>query len=173
MDKETLFKEIRQGRTLLWAGAGFSRYAGYPMGPGVVEKLYEELSKAQREELAASLQQKKPKCPDWTLPKFAQYFVDLHHGNRTRLIEILDNIFSAEPTRIDVHEKLARLTFINHIVTTNYDPLFELAYRPSRIQVVEQASQIPQIGNKEVALYKIHGQPSNPDSIIITARQVG
>lgn len=168
MDKETLFKEIRQGRALLWAGAGFSRYADYPMGAGVVEALYKELSNAQRQDIANQCGQDKLECPNWPLPKFAQYFIDLHHGNRTRLIEILDRIFSKEPKSIHVHEQLSKVTFIDHIVTTNYDPLFELAYRPARIHVVSQANQIPQIGNKPVNLYKIHGQPSSPESVVIS-----
>jgi hypothetical protein len=169
MDKEIVFKEIRKGRALLWAGAGFSRYADYPMGAGVVEALYKELTPAQQQELAEELDQEKPECPKtMPLPKFAQYFIDLNGGNRNYLIEILDRIFSAQPSKKHVHEQLARMAYFDHIVTTNYDPLFEIVYQPHQLHVVRQANQIPQIGNKKVTLFKIHGQPSVPESVIIS-----
>ncbi|MDO7849910.1 SIR2 family protein [Hymenobacter sp. M29] len=169
MDKEIVFKEIRKGRALLWAGAGFSRYADYPMGAGVVEALYKELTPTQQKDLAEELGQEKPECPNtMPLPKFAQYFIDLNGGNRNYLIEILDRIFSAQPSRKDVHEQLARIAYFDYIVTTNYDPLFELVYQPHQLHVVRQANQIPQIGNKKVTLFKIHGQPSVPESVIIS-----
>lgn len=32
MDKQKLFEYIRGEDVVIWAGAGFSKYAGYPLG---------------------------------------------------------------------------------------------------------------------------------------------
>jgi hypothetical protein len=169
MDKETIFKEIRRQQVLLWAGAGLSRYAGYPMGKGVVERLYQELSGTQKQQLAITLSQKQPECPSlMPLPDFAQYFVNLHYDNRQRLVEILDTIFSTLPTSRSIHDKLASIAFIDKIVTTNYDSLFELAYGYHNLHIVTQATNVPQGSSKDTTLYKIHGELRNPESLIIT-----
>ena len=168
MDKETIFKEIRRGQVLLWAGAGFSRYAGYPMGAGVVERLYRELSEEQRRRVADSQGQATPECPRMSLPDFAQLFVNLHYGSRERLVEVLTELFSATPTARDTHDQLAAIAYLDTIVTTNYDPLFELAYGSARLHVVTEGDNVPQIGRKPVTLFKIHGELSRPRSLVIT-----
>lgn len=169
MDKELLFKEIRRQRVLLWAGAGFSLYAGYPLGKGVVKKLYDELSSEQQRRLAENLGQEVPSCPiHLPLPEFAQYFVTLNNNNRDTLIEVITSIFSADPTDLHVHEQLATLAYIDYIVTTNYDTMFERAYGTANLHVVTEADNVPQIDKKPVTLFKIHGELTRPRTLIVT-----
>lgn len=44
MDKHKLFEYIRGEDVVIWAGAGFSRYAGYPLGGQLCDLLYQRLS---------------------------------------------------------------------------------------------------------------------------------
>lgn len=166
MDKETLFKAIRRQEVVLWAGSGFSRYAGYPMGAGVVEHLYGALSSAQRMQLAQELRQEKPECPDIPLPKFAELFLDLHGGNAHTLNQIVCDLFSARPQTMQTHEQLAQVAFIEHIVTTNYDRLFEYAYL-DRLHTVTSGTNLPYQKRGKTTLYKVHGDVQDPNSIIV------
>ncbi|GAB2960598.1 hypothetical protein GCM10027048_30500 [Hymenobacter coalescens] len=167
MDKETLFKAIRRQEVVLWAGSGFSRYAGYPMGAGVVEHLYGALSSAQRLQLAQELRQEKPECPDIPLPKFAELFLDLHGGNAHALNRVVCDLFSARPQTMQTHEQLAKVAFIEHIVTTNYDRLFEYAYL-DRLHTVTSGINLPYRQRGKTTLYKVHGDVHDPNSIIVT-----
>lgn len=167
MDKETVFREIRQQQALIWAGAGLSRYAGYPMGAGVVKALYNALSGAQRQLLAESLSASEEGLLKLPLPDFAQHFIDLHQGNKQRLVQIVTQLFSASPVSKTAHDQLASIAYIDYIVTTNYDLLFEMSYGIDKLHVVTQADNIPQIGDKPTTLFKIHGELSRPKSLII------
>ena len=118
MDKETLFQYVRRGEVLLWVGAGFSRYAGYPMGQKTVDVLHESLSASQQQHLDPTL----------SLPRYAEEWVDLHNGRRYELTRVLQRLFTAEPTNTKYHELLAQIPFLDKIVTTNYDTLFERVY---------------------------------------------
>lgn len=168
MDKETLFKEIRQSRTLLWAGAGFSRYAGYPMGSGVVQALYNALPSTQQQKLTTALDLTESAILKLPLPDFAQYFLDLHHGNKQRLTQVINQLFTAAPLSKKTHEQIAAIPHFDKIVTTNYDQLFEMSYRVDKLHVVTQADNVPQSDDKAVTLFKIHGELSRPNSLIVT-----
>jgi hypothetical protein len=81
MDKETLFKAIQRREVVLWAGAGFSRYAGFPMGAGVVRHLFDTLSKPQQEQVRSFCSTFDAQgYPAMGLPAFASLFVTLHNG---------------------------------------------------------------------------------------------
>lgn len=156
MDKETLFQEIRQGEVLLWVGAGFSHYAGYPLGRRTVELLHESLSSEQ--------QQLDPMLP---LPRYAEELVDLHNGRRYHLTRQLQRLFMAEPTSTTYHELLAQIPFLDKIVTTNYDTLFERVYG-SRLHKITKGRDLPLGEPGQVEFYKVHGDIHDAESLIVT-----
>lgn len=157
MDKETLFKEIRRSEVLLWVGAGFSRYAGYPPGGRTVELLHESLSHEQQQLLNPAL----------PLPRYAEELVDLHNGRRHHLTRALQRLFTAEPTSTTHHERLAQLPFLDKIVTTNYDTLFERVY-DSRLHKITRGRDLPLGEPGQVEFYKVHGDIHDPDSLVVT-----
>ncbi|OON69764.1 hypothetical protein B0919_07510 [Hymenobacter sp. CRA2] len=66
------------------------------------------------------------------------------------------------------HEMLSKVPFIDTIITTNYDELFERAYGDERIHKVVQSLDLPFINNAKTVLYKLHGELANPASIIVS-----
>jgi len=169
MDKETLFNDILDGEQIvLFAGAGLSRYAGYPMGAEVVKHLYAALSTTEKQTISTVLDYH-PEVANWPIPKlpdFARAFVNIQNDNRHKLYSILLNLFDKEASAIYAHEKLALVSNFKHIITTNYDHLFEIAlktYRP-----VTSSNGLPYIRENKPTLYKIHGNFHDMNGIIIT-----
>lgn len=159
IEKETLFRAVMRNEVLLWAGSGFSLYAGYPSGWGLGQILHERLTPSQRPMLD----------PNDPLPRYAERYITLHNERRNELNRELLRVFSAPPTSLETHEKLATIPFIDQVVTTNYDSLFELAYN-HRLHKVTHGKNIPLGEPNQVTLYKVHGDLQDPDSIVIADR---
>jgi hypothetical protein len=169
MDKETLFKAIQRREVVLWAGAGFSRYAGFPMGAGVVHHLFDTLSKPQQEQVRSFCSTFDAQgYPAMGLPAFASLFVNLHNGQPHTLRREIYKLFSARPKLLKTHQQLAQIPFIEHVVTTNYDSLFEQAYGTDKLHVVTSGKQLPYQEYGKTTLYKVHGSLENLDSLLIT-----
>lgn len=156
IEKETLFRAVRRSEVLLWAGSGFSLYAGYPSGWGLVQILHQGLTPSQQKLLN----------PNDPLPRYAEQYINLHNGRRNELTRELMRVFTAPPKSLATHELLTKIPFIDQIVTTNYDSLFELAYG-HRLHKVTQGKNIPLSEPNQVTLYKIHGDFQDPDSLVI------
>ena len=169
MDKETLFKAIQRREVVLWAGAGFSRYAGFAMGGGVVHHLFDTLSTQQQVQVRSFCSTSDTQgYPAMGLPAFANLFVTLHNGQTHALRREIHKLFSARPVSLKTHQQLAQIPFIEHIITTNYDSLFEQAYGTDKLHVVTSGRQLPYQDYGKTTLYKVHGSLENPDSLLIT-----
>ena len=155
VNKERLFQAIRREDVVLWAGAGFSLYAGYPSGQRLTQLLYETLTP----------QEQKQVDPARPLPAFAEDYLTLRGFHD--LFRVVKKEFSKRPKSLKTHELLATLPFIKTIVTTNYDNLFELAYG-ERLDKVLSNQNIPYLGRDKVTFYKVHGDLQNPSSIVIS-----
>ncbi len=157
-NKEKLFELVRREEVVIWAGAGLSLYAGYPSGKKLTEILYNSLSKSEKRQIRKSQ----------ALPDFAEDFVKLKNDTRHELVRILDNTFvETTPKTIECHDKLVSIPHIKTIITTNYDRLFEEAYK-GKGHVVISPKKIPFIDSKRVQIFKVHGDLVDPGSIIIT-----
>ncbi|MBJ6146398.1 SIR2 family protein [Hymenobacter sp. BT559] len=156
IEKETLFRAVMRNEVLLWAGSGFSLYAGYPSGWGLRQILHESLTPSQRLMLD----------PHDPLPRYVEHYITLHNERRNELNRELLRVFSAAPKSLETHQNLATIPFIDQIVTTNYDSLFELAYG-HRLHKVTHGKNIPLGEPNQVTLYKVHGDLQDPDSIVI------
>jgi len=157
MYKENLFELIRREEVVIWAGAGMSVYAGYPTGKELSEILIKNLTEKEKDLINCQL----------PLPGIAEEYYRLKGNNRNSLIKILRDIFLKEPKSKFTHESISTIPHIKTIITTNYDRLFEDVYQ-EKAHVIYDKAQIPYIDQRQIQIFKIHGDLSNPDSIIIT-----
>ncbi|MFN4249151.1 MAG: SIR2 family NAD-dependent protein deacylase [Flavipsychrobacter sp.] len=154
MSKERVFELIRSEKVILWAGAGLSRYAGYPTGAGLANLLIEKTIESERTNYNSE-----------TLQDVAEEFIRIHNGSRHVLTEVLQKEFlQKKPISVEYHEKLASIPHINTIVTTNYDLLFENAYPD--IKVITKDNEATYIKSNNPILYKIHGSLNASDYVI-------
>ena len=157
MYKESLFEAISKGEVVLWVGAGLSLYAGLPSGAGLREILYEGLTPLEKEEVGKNSD----------LSHLADEICTLK-GNRNYIIQTLKNTFTRDFLSTETHKIISQIPHFRNIITTNYDSLFESVYGSSKLNVIFSDDHTPYIDDKKVNLFKIHGDLSAPNSIIIT-----
>lgn len=163
-ESEDAFKQVceavRHGKAVLWAGAGFSKYAGYPLGSEFASDLAQEINYRSRGR-------------PLNLPRVAERYQV--RKKRSALKEKVTNVFGKDPISLKTHQSLALIRYnIPYIVTTNYDRLFEKAYNNDVIPVVRE-EEVPAISNQGVVLrkpilYKPHGDVDHLDQLVITRR---
>lgn len=157
MNQERLFELIRNEDVVLWVGAGFSRYAGFPMGERLKEIILESLTKSELDEIS----------PNLSLIDLTEEYVRLK-SSKNPLLRILQNKFiNFIPSSTIYHDKLAAISHIKTVITTNYDKLLENAYG-LKGQVLISSKQVSYLEKDKVEIFKAHGDLSDPDSIIIT-----
>ncbi|PEP70623.1 SIR2 family NAD-dependent protein deacylase [Bacillus pseudomycoides] len=150
-----LISKIRKKEVILWAGAGFSIYTNLPTGGQLASKIISELPEQYHEDLKYK-----------TLPEVAEEFVMLNGGTKRELFRILKEDIDIEPNTLEVHEKLTEIIQIEKIVTTNYDKLFEKAYK-NELSVIVNNNQLP-LATKRVKLFKVHGDIDQENTMVIT-----
>ncbi|MFZ7826918.1 SIR2 family NAD-dependent protein deacylase [Priestia sp. 40] len=153
---QRVINKIRRDGITLWAGAGLSLYAGLPTGKRLAADIVKEMPKEYQSEFK-----------ERTLPEVAEAFVQMNNGSTLEVFQIINSHLKKKPNSIEYHEKLAEIPQIKQIVTTNYDNLFEKAYDESKLSVILENSHIP-LANTPVKLYKIHGDMSHPNSVVLT-----
>lgn len=158
MYKENLFQLIREEEVVIWAGAGLSFYAGFPSGKRLGEIIIESLSKAEKEQLDPSL----------LLPDLAEEYFRIKGNNKNSLIKILNKTFlDFTPKSTACHDKIASIPHFKTIITTNYDKMFEESLK-QKGQLITSSKQIPYIDKNKTNIFKVQGDLSEPESIIIT-----
>ena len=155
--KESLFQAISKGEVVLWAGAGLSLYAGLPSGVQLREILYEGLTPLEKEEVGK----------ESDLSHLADEICVLK-GNRNYIVQTLKRIFAGNFLSTETHKVISQIPHFRNIITTNYDSLFESVYDNNKLNVIFSDDHTPYIDDKKVNLFKIHGDLSAPNSIIIT-----
>lgn len=156
---QRLLTLIRENKIVLWAGSGMSLYAGYPSGHQLCEYMY---SAAKSESDRAVLQKQTN-----VLMNVAEEFEQLY--SRKELIKVVSDCFDKEPSvEPYVHQLCTHIPQIDTIITTNYDYLFERAYGERIGTLVGTRYHV--LNGKPVTLYKIHGDSSDPDSVVLTRK---
>ncbi|MDM5426005.1 SIR2 family protein [Bacillus mycoides] len=150
-----LISKVRKKEVILWAGAGFSMYTNLPTGGQLASKIISELPEQYHEDLKYK-----------ALPEVAEEFVMLNDGTKRELFRILKEEIDIEPNTLAVHEKLTEIIQIEKIVTTNYDKLFEKAYK-NELSVIVNNNQLP-LATKRVKLFKVHGDIDQENTMVIT-----
>lgn len=150
---------IRNHDAILWAGSGLSLYAGYPSGAELSKRI---LGAAENEDNKAVLQQYENSLMD-----LSNEFTQLY--SREKLIDILKNSFDSAPSTVPTtHILISKIPQLNTVITTNYDHLFEIAFENN--VTLCTGTSFKKTLRGVVDLYKIHGDTSDPDSIIITSK---
>jgi len=157
MSKESLFKHIRSEDVLLWIGAGFSAYAGYPLGNALRDAIAAALSPEERRLVDTHL----------LLADFAEEFVRLKNGSKNELVRIVRGIYRKDPTSTSDHDALAAIPHFKTIVTTNYDTLLEKTYGECG-NLIFRETDISLLDKHKVNIIKIHGDLGDSESLVLT-----
>ncbi len=146
---------MRDGEAALFIGAGMSRPSGF------VD--WKELLKECARDLNLDLDR------EHDLVAVAQYYLNRRNRDRSRLNRIIKNEFGKPGVPSENHKIIARLP-ISTIWTTNFDSLLEDALRDAGriVDVKTRDEDIPiQTKGKDVVVYKMHGDVTRPDKVII------
>lgn len=148
---------IRKGDVILFVGAGFSIAAGAPSGKELCDTIYQALPD--------NIQKGEHIQTEYTLQNLSETY-ELHNG-RDALIDLLQKSFTFTPKDISDQKQLVSIPQFKHIITTNYDSLIEDAYE-NNCNVVTRNSNLSKIDPNKPTIYKIHGDFSCPNNIVIT-----
>ncbi|WP_188050776.1 hypothetical protein [Flavobacterium sp. GP15] len=107
MEKERLFELIRKEEILLFAGAGFSMYAGYPSGKDLSKTMHANLTPSQQNEIQLTSD----------LLQVTEDIYNIKNSNKNYLIEVLKKEFQKEPSSIKTHQLLAKIPQIKTVIT--------------------------------------------------------
>jgi hypothetical protein len=153
---ELLSKELEDGNLAMFAGAGFSRDAGFIDWKTLLKPIAEDLDLDVEKE--------------WDLVALAQYHSNVNHANRAKLNQLLVTEFSANAAPTENHRILARLP-IETFWTTNYDNLIESALGTNG-KIPDVKYTVKQLAttktNRDAVVYKMHGDATHPaDAVLI------
>jgi hypothetical protein len=147
--------DIADGAAAVFAGAGLS------VGSGYVN--WSELMRDIASELGLDVDRES------NLVAVAQYHLNAR-GNRTRINQKLIDEFSVGHSVNENHQTLARLP-IGTYWTTNYDKMLETALEQEG-KVVDIKYAVAHLKNttrrRDVILYKMHGDVSDPENAVLT-----
>jgi virulence-associated protein VapD len=154
--EKEIVNEIKRGNLSIFAGAGLSIGSGY--------KSWKELLR----EIASDIGLNIDKESD--LIAVAQYYYNRNNRSRNKINEKILNEFSLRAKPNPLLELVARLP-VQSIWTTNYDTLIEdtLKKVDKIVDVKIKEKQLSLfLNNRDVTLYKIHGDKNTPDEAVIT-----
>lgn len=149
-----LIENIRRENVVVFIGSGFSLKAGAPSGNKIVETLKEKLSKEEIDSFSGNQL-------DYVSNEFQQM------RNRDELLDIVKTMMNFAPLNLDDQNALATIPHFHEIITTNYDTLLEDVYGDN-CYVIRNALDCINIPQDKVLIYKIHGDFSCPEKIIMT-----
>lgn len=156
-----LVEAVKSGNAVLFAGAGISLAAGLPSASAFAQSLIKLMSNVE---------------PDYyvnpTGSAFAGIATDLSAVmGREYLVEAISKVidFPKEIEPTEAHFKSVEL--FDHIITTNYDKLFESAISSLGLNSNVYAEEINgEISNR--ALIKLHGTIDIPNSLLLSELDV-
>ncbi|WP_454774733.1 SIR2 family protein [Janthinobacterium tructae] len=153
---DTLSKELSEGNLAIFAGAGFSRGAGYVDWKNLLKPIADDLDLDIDKE--------------WDLVTLAQYHSNANHSNRAKLNQLLVTEFCRNLTPTKNHEILSRLP-ISTFWTTNYDKLLEVALEKNgKVPDVKYTNKqlAITVRNRDAIVYKMHGDSDHASDAILT-----
>lgn len=155
---EKLIKLVRKEKVSLFIGSGFSIEAGVPSVSTLKELILHELENdEQRQEHKND-----------SLDVLSEYYVEENClGSRNELIGLMRKAFEFEPKCMDDHKMLASIPHFKTLFTTNYDTLLEDSYPEKERNIVRNDVDCTYI-DKRTTIYKVHGDFTSPDDVVIT-----
>jgi len=156
---EELANLARKGQLALFLGAGVSMAAGLPGWKSLLRQLAERGSNSEKEiqaltELHSTLDQ-------------ATIVERWLEAKEEKLNQAVANIVNSKTHHAPGHVLLATLP-VREVITTNYDCLFDKAWKHCQPQ--ETISILPDklIGDAARWLFKMHGTAERPETIVLT-----
>lgn len=146
-------KEIANDNAAIFAGAGFSRDAGFVNWQELLEGIAKEIGLDSSKEI--------------NLVALAQYHCNKY--NRNKINTTIFNAFSSNGEIDENHRILARLPIFTYW-TTNYDSLIEDALRAEKkvVDVKRKDNDLCLVSaGRDAVVYKMHGDKNSPDEAII------
>ena len=155
---EKLIKLVRKEKVSLFIGSGFSIEAGVPSVSTLKELILHELENdEQRQEHKND-----------SLDVLSEYYVEENClGSRNELIGLMRKAFEFEPKCMDDHKMLASIPHFKTLFTTNYDTLLEDSYPEKERNIVRNDVDCTYT-DKRTTIYKVHGDFTAPDDVVIT-----
>lgn len=163
-----LIREVVRQNIILIAGPGVSLAAGYPSERALSEYLASQLTGT--DELSDRPIGAIP------LPLMAELFAQRFYG-RIHLEETLKDFITGWPMVKPTQVHLQGVKLFKRIFTTNFDELFETAYSQQGIDfelletLRDRHARFPDSTSHNL-LVKLHGTFTNPESLLITARDM-
>lgn len=149
-----ILKELKNKNVAIFAGAGLSRDSGYVN--------WKELLKTIAEDIGLDIDK------ETDLVTVAQYYYNEH--GRSNINKAILEEFTKESKENENLNILARLP-IDTYWTTNYDTLIEDTLKRNNKKVdvkISQNSLKHFLPNRDVVVYKMHGDVNEPDNAVIT-----
>lgn len=146
---------IRKGEVTLFLGSGFSFKAGAPSASDISHYLVDSMEPSDRENLGSNRDL-----------DYISYEFELMYG-RKKLLDVLKEAMAFTPMDMSDHESLRKIPHIRSIITTNYDTLIEDTYG-DEMYVARNTKDCVHIPTDKVILYKIHGDFSYKENLIVT-----
>ena len=147
---------VRQAKVSLFIGSGFSLKAGGPSAGMLVRSLATRFPKGYKKGLRSL-----------PLDDISKEYIRMRHGNRNDLVAFLKEKMSFKRKDLSDHQALALIPHFKHIFTTNYDTLLEDSFPANRVRVV-RCNVDCALPEKEVNIYKIHGDLTCKEQLVIT-----
>lgn len=151
-----LTEEIKRNNLSVFAGAGLSKGAGYPDWKELASEIVEELGLDVKKET--------------DMIAIVQYAYNNKNKNRNYINELIKNKFLDDNKNSNDMDILSRLP-IRYYWTTNYDLLIERTLKKLNkvvdVKIVHDDLS-NNIYNRDVVLYKIHGDARNPNDAVLT-----
>lgn len=162
---ERLIKLVREEKVSLFIGAGFSIEAHAPSVAMLRKSILSDFDNEG---------QRKAHEND-SLAELANFYVEeVCCGSRNSLMELMQKLFTFTPYKMDDHKALANIPHFHNIFTTNYDTLLEDSYPKEACQVIKKDADCAYLDNsKPVKVFKIHGDFTNQDFVVITSTDYG
>ncbi|PAJ85270.1 SIR2 family protein [Burkholderia ubonensis] len=152
---EVLSNELEEGNLAIFAGAGFSRGAGYVDWKTLLKPIADDLDLDVEKE--------------WDLVTLAQYHTNVNHANRAKLNQLLVTEFSTDLAPTENHRILARLP-IDTFWTTNYDKLIESSLK-SNGKIPDVKYTVKQLATtrrqRDAIVYKMHGDSDHASEAVL------
>jgi NAD-dependent SIR2 family protein deacetylase len=147
--------ELAEGNLAVFAGAGFSRAAGFVDWKSLLKPIADDLDLDVEKE--------------WDLVTLAQYHANTNAANRSKLNQMLVTEFSTDVEPTENHAILARLP-IQTFWTTNYDKLIESSLERNRKvpDVKYTKNQLMTTRPKrDAVVYKMHGDVDHASEAVL------
>ncbi len=158
----SLREHVRLGRTVLAAGAGMSLEAGFPS------------AFAMAEVLARDLRQVDAKAAEWVRHWPMQEVAAVYAATfgARRLQDAIGGMLALPQGSAPTHAHRVALRFFRHIVTTNFDELFEAAAVAENWlhQVVVEGGKPLDPASHAIQVVKLEGTLGAPNTLTVTER---